>query len=659
MHVLFEDDGAFKPATILSEAEATLQIENLTGRRSKIKKNAVVLRFGEPAPERILAEAEALAEELDIAFLWEVAPQEDFSAAELAENYFGHPPSAVETAAMLLRLHSAPVYFHRRGRGNYRPAPPEILEAALAALEKKRLQAEQQTAWADAMLAGELPEPIARQADALAFKPDKNSMEWKALNQACERGQVSPVRLLLRLGAWPHVLGLMRQRFEQEHFPKGTGFPELPEPAVDRDLPLAEVKAYSFDDTTTTEIDDALSVTELPGDRIRVGVHIAAAALAVTRDSDFDKVARARMSTVYMPGDKIPMQCDALIEAFSLLAGRPTPALSLYATIDLQDGSVSDVETRLERVSVVENLRLPHLEPLIAETALDQADSELPYAEVLRPLWRGAQALQRVRETIRGKPELHNRVEFSFYIEGDPTDPNSTVRIVQRQRGAPIDRLVSEYMILANVTWGKLLADHGVPGVYRSQQATRVRMSTHPLPHDSMGVPQYAWCTSPLRRYIDLVNQQQLVAVADHGVSAPLAAPYKPRDADLFALITAFEAKQAAYREFQDNLERYWCLRWLQQENIQRADAVVIRDDLVRLAHAPLFVRVSSLPELPRGHVVALDILDIDEVELSVQCRYAGDGEPAAEDEAWLSVAEESAPPQETWSSTDESTTRE
>lgn len=234
------------------------------------------------------------------------------------------------------------------------------------------------------------------------------------------------------------------------------------------------------------------------------------------------------------------------------------------------------------------------------------------------------------------------------------------MRIVQRQRGAPLDRLVAEYMILANVTWGKMLADHGVPGIYRSQQANRVRMSTHALPHEAMGVPQYAWCTSPLRRYVDLVNQQQLIAVADHGVSAPLAAPYKPRDADLFAIISGFEAKHSAYHEFQDNMERYWCLRWLQQEGITRTEAVVIRDDLVRLAHAPFFTRVPGIPELPRGHVVSLDILAIDEVDLSVQCRYAGDGAPSAEVEDYVAESGDPAErPEDAWSSETESTTRE
>ncbi len=631
MHVLYEDDGGFKAATIFNEADASLQVEAASGKRSKIKKSNVVMRFASPDPATLLREAEIASTALDSEFLWECAPQQEFEVAELATDYYGHTPSAIEECALLLHLHSAPVYFHRRGRGRYRPAPPDILQAALAALEKKKRQAEQQQAWADAMVAGELPEPIARQVDALAFRPDKNSMEWKALDLACNQAQVSPIRLLLRLGAWPHPLGLLRKRFLLDHFPRGTGFEPITLPPPRTDFPLADVKAYSFDDITTTEIDDALSVTELADGRIRVGVHIAAPALAVVRDEPLDQLARARMSTVYMPGDKIPMQPDELIEAFSLDAGRPAPALSLYTTIDTATGELSDIETRLETVVIVENLRHPILEPQVSESALEDDSQPLPYADLLRPLWRGAKALLRVRETARGKPEQNNRVEYSFYVDGDPTNPDdAVVRIVPRLRNSPLDRMVGEYMILANSQWGKLLADHGVPGIYRSQQAGRVRMSTHALPHEAMGVAQYAWCTSPLRRYVDLVNQQQLIAVAEHGVSARLAAPFKPRDADLFAIIGAFEAKYSSYHEFQDSMERYWCLRWLKQENVTRTDAVVVRDDLVRLANIPFYTRIPGMPMLERGHVVALDIVGMDELDLSLECRYTGDGAPDA-----------------------------
>src|SRR5690606_5109129 len=134
----------------------------------------------------------------------------------------------------------------------YRPAPPDILEAALAAIEKKQRQAEQQQAWADAMLAGELPEPIARQVDMLAFRPDKNSMEWKALDLACTQAGTNPLRLLIGLGAWPNTLTMLRQRFLHELFPRGTDFPPTPLPSLPSVHPVAEALAYTFDYLTPT-----------------------------------------------------------------------------------------------------------------------------------------------------------------------------------------------------------------------------------------------------------------------------------------------------------------------------------------------------------------------------------------------------------------------
>src|SRR3546814_9792089 len=122
-------------------------------------------------------------------------------------------------------------------------------------------------------------------------------------------------------------------------------------------------------------------------------------------------------------------------------------------------------------------------------------------------------------------------------------------------------------------------------------------MSTHALPHEAIGVPQYSWSTSPLRRYVDLVNQWQILATAEHGVSARLVAPFKPKDADLFAIIGAFDAQYAAWGDYQSSMERYWCMRWLQQQNLHTVQVNVLRDDLVRLDCAPLVTRVSRSEE--------------------------------------------------------------
>lgn len=622
MFVLFEEDGAFKTGHIMSETEATLQVESSSGKRSKIKRANCLFTFASPAPEALMEKAQQQSQEIDVPFLWEVAPKEEFDLDTLGAEYFGHHPDPVEKTTLLLRLHESPIYFHRRGKGRFRAAPAEILTAALAAQEKKRLQAEEIAGWADEMVAGRLPAAIAEQAMSLVTRPDKNSQAWKSVDAACTKLQKTPEQLLLDLGAWPHALSLHQGKFLATHFPKGTGFSYTGTPIVERELPLANVEAYSVDDITTTEIDDALSIEALPDGNIRVGVHVAAPGLAVTRDSELDRIARARMSTVYMPGEKIPMQPDSVIEAFSLDEGKPVPALSLYVTANPTTGEIVGHESKLERVAVRANLRHNLLDEHITESSLADPTIILPYNEWVRPLWQFALQLSKQREMIRGKPENNNRVEYSFYLDGPADNPDTPVRILPRQRNAPLDRLVAEYMILANSLWGGLLASHGLPGIYRSQQTGRVRMSTHALPHEAIGVPQYAWCTSPLRRYVDLVNQWQLIAAIEHGISAPLVAPFKPRDADLFAIIGGFEAQYATWNDFQNQMERYWCLRWLQQQQISETTGQILKDDLVRLGNAPFVTRMAGLPELARGQQIALKINTFDELNLELQASY-------------------------------------
>lgn len=659
MNVFFEESGDFKAGSVLSQAGEAFQVELPTGKRTKVKGKDVFLQFSAPEPADMMEQARVVAAEMDLGFLWEVAGQEEFGFTELAAEYFGATPATHETAGLILALHQSPVYFQKKGRGRYKAAPEATLKAALAGIEKKKQQLLVQAAYVEELKQRKLPEAFKSLARTLLFKPDKNGIEYKALAEACEQLQTTPARLLLETGGFASAKDLHLARFHYEHFPKGTGFPELPLPVLPQDLPVADVAAFSIDDVTTTEIDDAFSVTPLEDGKVRIGIHIAAPALAIQRDDAVDQLARSRMSTVYMPGDKITMLPDALVDVFTLGEGQTRPAVSLYTVLDTQDWSVISTETRIEQIPVVSNLRHNDLDALVTEENLEAGTGDYPHKAEIASIWQWALVLEKARmakrEAFGLKPEQNNRVDFNFYVEND------VVSIVRRKRGAPLDKMVAELMIFANSTWGKLMADHGIPGIYRAQGVAggrgpgnwtarmQVRMLTHAAPHQGLGVDQYAWSTSPLRRYTDLINQWQIIACVQHGITAPLVAPFKPKDADLYAIVSGFDAAYSAYADFQSGMERYWCLRWLQQEQARQVDAVVLKDEILRLSEIPLVIRMPGMAQVARGAQVKLDILRWDELDLSVEARVlevlgqTDLGEDDAEDEsdADADVAEE------------------
>src|SRR5574343_1810686 len=574
MNVLFEEDGGFKAGTVLSDADASLQIEMPSGKRSKIKAATVLLRFEKPSAAALLEQATPLAEEIEADFLWECVSDGEFSFLDFARESYGHDPAPVEATAVLLALHAAPVYFHRKGKGRFRKAPPDILAAALASLEKKRQQALAIDGWINALKEFRLPPEIGALTDALLYAPDRNKPETKAFEAACAETGLTAAQLLFQCGAIKSPYFLHYRRFLHEQFPRGTGFPALDAPRLPSDLPRADVRAFSIDDAHTTEIDDALSVVKLPGIGSRIGIHIAAPGLAIEHGSPLDGVARARLSTVYRPCNKITMLPDAVVQNYTLAGGTDCPAVSLYLTVS-DSLEILSHESRLEMVHIAANLRHHEVEPWFnAETVNDPLPDQ-PFKDDLLHLWHFANAC----EGRRGKPSAMQGInDYNFAIVGDLADPDACiVEITERKRGSPLDKLVAELMIVANATWGGLLAENNVACLYRAQTQGKVRMTTSPLPHEGLGVPQYAWMTSPLRRYCDLVNQWQLIACLSNDTP-----PFAQKSAELFAAMRDFELTYAAYAEFQRQMERYWCLRWLQQQGLNEVDATVRREQLVR-----------------------------------------------------------------------------
>lgn len=610
MNVFYEESGSFKVGSIVSRNDASLQVDTQHGKRAKLKAANVFLEFSS-ALQDFLPAAEAIAADIDVDFLWECCGDDEFGFDTLAADYFGHAPNAFESAAILIKLYAAPMYFYKKAKGRFKSAPEETLKAALAGIERKKREQEQVDAWAAELAAGTLPDAIRSHLMPLLYRPDKNTLEFKAFDQASRASGLPPLRLAHHVGGIPSVPEYLMAGFQLEHFPKGLGFGSYAPATMPADLPLSDVAAFSIDDAATTEIDDALSVQWLDNGNIRVGIHIAAPTLGVAVGSDIEKLVHNRLSTVYFPGDKITMLPDDVVQQFTLQEGQACPALSLYVEVT-PDFSLVGFDNRIERVNIAANLRHDQLEQVFNEETLaaDGFGPDYAFKKELVWLWQFANA----REAFRGKTPDPNRppqVDYNFNVV------DGKVIISVRKRGSPMDKLVSELMILANSEWGRMLAEADIPAMYRAQSMGKVRMTTRPEPHIGLGVAQYAWSTSPLRRASDFVNQRQLVAMI-RGETPQ----YPQGDAMLFALLRDFDAAYSAYLGFQDKMEHFWCLRWFSQQGISEPTASYIKEDLVRIDGVPMRQRIPGLPELAAGDRIKLQIIRIDELMQEIEFRF-------------------------------------
>ena len=645
MNLLYEEGGDIKIAAVQSatgtgDAESW-QATSLSGKKIKLKAKEVWLRFEKPEAQAAMDEALVLSKDIDLQLLWDCAPEEEFGLVEVSLEYFGSQATIPQQVALAIALQDAPVFFRRKGRGRFQRAPLEQLQAGLAALERKQKELEQQSVWQQDLVAGIFPDTLKSSAKQLLFSPDKNSSAYKALIAACTETGESPAQLMIRCAAIESPLAYHQGLFLKAHFPNGAahhvniGVDQAAYDTAIAELPLAEVNAFSIDDSGTTEIDDALSVTELVEGGHRIGIHIAAPGLAISKDDPLDQVARNRMSTVYFPGNKITMLPDSVIEQFSLDAGAPRPALSIYVDLDA-DGIVNrdTLQMRAEMVPMTANLRLEDMEHLVSEESLVDEGASYLYRKELAILWRAAKLLHAGRQEKRIANGLRaeqlgvidpNALARDFHFQIQDVDGVQRVEIIPRQRGSILDTIVAEWMIFCNSASGQLLADHGLPGLFRTQKGwgpLRTRMQTTPGLHEGLGLDYYAWCTSPLRRYSDLVNQWQLIALAKHGVTAKMMAPFPPRDATLMGIAADFESCYQAYGEFQDRLEKYWCLRWITQDGDSKNVYVRhLKEGMSRVELVPLHLPIPELASHPRMTRAEVAVTDVDLLQLSAAVR--------------------------------------
>ena len=613
MNIFYEESGHFKAACIVQKNDSTYQADTQHGKRVKIKAANVFLEF-DGDMDTFMQNAQDEAAAIDTGLLWECVGTDEFTFREAAQEYFGSEPKAVQLAATLMALYAAPMYFHKKSKGVFKAAPAEILQQALAAIERKAQQEAQIEAWADELAAGRLPDAVAADLPHILHQPDKQSLPYKAFQKAADRLKMSAYELAKHTGGVSSLPEYLLQRFCVKHFPNGTQAPEIALQKQPADLPTADVQAFSIDDAATTEVDDALSVQDLGNGVKRVGIHIAAPSLAIEPDSSIEQLVFERWSTVYFPAGKITMLPDNWIGAYSLDEGKTVPAFSIYFNVDAE-WRLSEPVSRIEMVPIAANLRIQQIEPFFnSETGTGSADHpQFPYHAECLYLLQLAYEQQKKRGRL-DDPAAPKKYDYSIDFDAD-----GKVMIVRRERGSPIDTLVSEMMILANSTWAQMLDENELPGLFRVQPAGKVRMSTKSEPHIGMGVQHYGWFTSPLRRAADYINQKQLISLIDD-TAEPL---YQNSDAELFAALRDFDAAYTAYADFQRQMEAYWSLVYLQQQGTSELTATILKEDLVRIEGLPLVTRATGIPfdALPKSQAL-FKITELDAEKQFIALNY-------------------------------------
>lgn len=593
---LIYDDNSYKIVRLLSQDKKSASIELLDANKlqKKIKFDNLVDNFSSSDPEKLITSVSTLSQEIDQELLWELSSDNQlWNYESLAELYFSDS-SLAHKIALFITLTSPEIYFvyNQKEKKLKRCNQEEINQHKLQIAKQKEYQEKFDRIY-NKLINKEQPD---WQIDPLSLlnKPDKNSIEFKASSKAAKELKLTLAELLFELGYIKSIEELMTTNFIRHYFPQGTELANITINDHSEDIPFNNtIKVFSIDDSNTTEIDDAFSVEKI-NDGWKIGIHISAPSL----NKELLAIASSRISTVYYPGHKITMLPEQIISHYSLDQGKELPVVSIYFTIDNEMAVVSH-ESKLELVKVSDNLRTETLEQYFNTENLS-IDHGYPYESELKLLHKFALAL----EEKRGRPSVNQlMVDYNFSFSDD-----GQVIIKPRLRGNPIDKLVSELMILANCTWGRMLTNSFIPAIYRVKQPREpVVMTLTPNSHTGLNVDYYTWATSPLRRAADIVNQSQIISLLTK--TKPLAAT----DYAVANIVENFDDVYSAYLKFQDSMEHYWSLRYFLQENITQVNATFTFKCNVQLDGVPIQLDISHLTTMqPAGTVIKLAISDIN-----------------------------------------------
>src|SRR5271168_3622947 len=619
------DQGRLKAALVTREQERHLAVVDSAGHERLVSRDLVLMRHPERHANRENA-GEAIAElereraelsaELDFQLLWEVAQEQSrsFSAAELAELFFGKRSSAA-ASVMLEALLNDRTYFVRRHM-DFVPRTPEQVERLR--IQNDRIRARSvdyrkiQKHLRDILNGAAIP-PADEQAALVEEltrylkNPFTRSRDMtQMLAQAAP--EVDPAEaafeILERLGARPPVprfafIAGLKSEFSDAAVKEAAEVVPGPRAISDGGY------AVTIDDEDTVEVDDALSCEALADGGMRVRVHIALVADFVAKGGAMDQEAAARATTVYLPETTIRMLPDPIsCRAASLIAGEDRPVMTTDVRLSA-DGELLDASIYPARIPIMRRLDYDQVDHFL-ESGAATDDTAATVARL------NAAAIQLRQRRRTAGAILVQRREAKVRVHGDD------VEITVLDNASPGRTLVAEFMVLSNFVAARYAAANRIPIIYRVQPqiggdmaSMRPRLSLHPEYHAGIGLDFYAQLSSPIRRYADLVLQRQLLgALKNRDHETP---PIYTVD-ELLTVLAGAENAEASGRELERRAKRYWTLRYLERHAIDGPILAYVTREGQSAELADFAVRgtLHGAPTLPNQMPIRVQVSRVD-----------------------------------------------
>ncbi len=578
--------------------------------------------------KKIAARQKELMVSVSIPELWEVVQGEgeEFSLRELTELVFGSQAAGDHEMAVFRALAEDRIYFKQKGEV-FEARTPEKAEQISLQIRREAEQEkemEEAVAWLAEAAAGRPVPPFAHREKVVALLKDMALLGSEApdynrgkalLQKAHLASPEAPFDLLVRLGEWDEDENLFLLRYQiPQAFPdkvleeveqvlahSNNGYNSRP---LDRDL--TSLSLFTIDSEFTRDIDDALSL-EGTGKDFQLGVHITDVVTFLDEYREIFQEAMSRGTSIYLPDQRIPMISPLLSEGLcSLIAGEKRRALSFLVRMD-GEGNVLDYEIVPSLVRVERRLSYEGVDRMLAD-----GDEEFVFLHEMA----GHLARRRKESGAFFIPRPERVIRVSREKE---------IQIFKRDRESPSQKMVSEFMILANSLAARFLKERGIPAVYRSQMEpretvppmekfdplqahrlrrimNRVEVSTRPARHSGLGAEAYVTLTSPIRRFYDLLIEQQILGALRGEAILP------EREVD--RIITAVGPIMSKVGHVEDLTEQYWIMRYLEKRIGSTTTGVVLdRFPNRYLVHLNEFMLDVEMPMTDRGFVAGDQLL--------------------------------------------------